>query len=187
MSKGPPLAVAIARPSVDTLVWRLFDRALHPDLLDPVGTTPVDHAGGRLTLHIEPAGHVLVWRKGDLTLFEILADTDRTVPDRGLVRRGKLRGTRIDHHDRAAGIRYRASQQTEKVDVEVFAHLHAELTGDLARATLAHRFGSSNRLTPQPLALLFAESSGDALTVHGYHTFPKELAVVRTQTLIEIS
>ncbi|MEM1061807.1 MAG: DUF2617 family protein [Planctomycetota bacterium] len=176
-----------ARPSADTLVWRLFDRALHPDLIDAVGTTHVDAAGGRLTLHVEPAGHMLVWRREDRMLFEVLSDATRTLPDRGLVRRGKLRGTRIDHHDKKAGIRYRASQQIEQVDEEVFAHLHEEMTADLTRATLAHRFGSKNRLAPQPLALLHVEPTADAVTVHGYHTYPQQLSIVRTQTLIEIS
>ncbi len=78
------------------------------------------------------------------------------------------------------------SYHLERVDAEVFANLHEELSHDCLKADLSCRFPPANRLAPEPLSLLRADISPRSLLVHTFHTFPESCAIVKTQSLFEV-
>lgn len=56
---------------------------------------------------------------------------------------------------------------------------------DAQRADLAYHFVSESRLTPGALSIIDYEANQSSLLIHAFHTFPDELAVVKTQSLFE--
>jgi Protein of unknown function DUF2617 len=84
------------------------------------------------------------------------------------------------------GLRYCVSFQLERLEPGVFLNFHEELLSDCKRSTIAHRFPTENRLSPEPLSLLRTDVGADSLLVHAFHTFPDSCTVLKTQSLFEL-
>ncbi len=59
------------------------------------------------------------------------------------------------------------------------------MTLDASRGRLFHKFSPVNRMAPAPITHLRYEARIRGLTIHAFHTFPDEHAIVRTQSLFE--
>ena len=59
------------------------------------------------------------------------------------------------------------------------------MTLDASRGRLFHRFAPLNRMAPAPISHIHFESRTRGLSVHAFHSFPDERAIVRTQSLFE--
>jgi hypothetical protein len=73
------------------------------------------------------------------------------------------------------------------VDREVFRHLCEEMIADGSRQSLLHCFRTPNRLLPAPLTHLRVEPRAGGLSLQSFHTFPDECAIIRSQSLYELS
>lgn len=175
----------IARPRLADVVYRLYDRPLHPELLEPLAIRRVTRDDYSLTVQITPTGHTLDWCRGDAHLFEVLATQNQELPETGRrlafrfggESRGKCRiGSTID---------YQVNLQTEFLAPEVFVHVHEELAHDGPRRGLVFHFRPNNRLGLTPLGLISVEALPTGLAIACFHTFPDEFAIIRTQSLIE--
>ncbi len=71
------------------------------------------------------------------------------------------------------------------LEPEQFAHVHAELMADGERKGLVFHGPTHNRIGLSPLGAVIVTALPRALSVHAFHTFPDECAVVKTQSLIE--
>ena len=69
---------------------------------------------------------------------------------------------------------------------EPFAHLHEELAAEGARKGLVFHCKEGNRIGLSPLGVVIAEALPRCLSVRAFHTFPDELAVLKTQSLFEL-
>ncbi len=172
------------RPRVAELLFRLFDRPLHPELFATVAARRVEANGARVTVRITPAGHVLEWTDGTVTLTELTATADVELPSRGRRLGHPLGGGRGGRCD-LGRVRYQVSSQVEVLAPEQFVRVHEELRSDGARKGLVSHFRGGDRLGLAPLGVVVAEALPCGLAVSAYHTFPVERAVVKTQTLIE--
>ena len=84
-------------------------------------------------------------------------------------------------------MRYSVSCSLEFLNPTTFLRHHEELVGDCSCASLSALFASSNRFSPGPMSLLRTEVTRDSIFVYAFHTFPDQLAVVKTQSLFELS
>ena len=173
------------RPPVADLVFRLYDRPLHPELVESLVTRVVDRPGYRLVTRITPTGHVLDWSCGSARLTEVMATADQELPKAGRRLGHRFGGGRSGRCDVAPGVRYQVSSQVEVLPPETFAHLHEELLVDGARKGLLYHGCPHHRLGLSPLGVVIVEALRSAFSVAAFHTFPDELAVVKTQSLIE--
>ncbi|MBA3585393.1 MAG: DUF2617 domain-containing protein, partial [Gemmatimonadetes bacterium] len=57
---------------------------------------------------------------------------------------------------------------------------------DASRGGLFHRFAKSDRMAPSPVSHIQIEARPRGLLALGFHTFPDERAIVRTQSLFEV-
>jgi hypothetical protein len=176
---------AFVRPPVAELVFCLFDRPIHPELVESLVARVVDRPSYRLTTRITPTGHVLDWACGGVRLTEVLATVDQELPTAGRRLGHRFGGGRGGRCEVAPGIRYQVSSQVEILPPETFAHLHDELLADGARKGLLYHGCPHNRLGFSPLGVVIVEALRSAFSVASFHTFPDELAVVKTQSLIE--
>jgi hypothetical protein len=176
---------AFVRPQVAELVFRLYDRPLHPELFDVLATRRVERGGARLAVHITRTGHVLQWAHGPTRLTEATATADQELPETGRRLAHRLGGERTGRCELAPGVRYQVSSQVEVLPPEQFLHVHEELRADGERKGLLFHFRPGNRLGLSPLGVVIVEALPACLSLAAFHTFPDEFAVVKTQSLIE--
>ncbi|HUR54024.1 MAG TPA: DUF2617 family protein [Gemmataceae bacterium] len=173
------------RPSVAELVFRLYDRPLHPELFDALAVRRVERNDYRLAVHITPAGHILSWTHGSVHVVEVTATADQELPSHGRRLGHPFRGERCGRCDVVPGVRYQVSSQVEVLPPEQFLHVHEELVSDGARKGMLFHFRPENRFGLSPLGVVIVEALPACLSVSAFHTFPDEFALIKTQSLIE--
>ncbi len=178
--------VGIVRPDVSELNLSILGRSVHPELFAIYERTSVIRDGFQMQLAICEAGHLLELRTPHQTLCEIVAPKGQSLPHRDRFFDKKLRGSRDESLWLPGGIGYQVSFQVERLDPEIYLHLHEEFSIDCRKATLGRIFDPPNRLAPAAVSYLQLDLFPRSLLVHAFHTFPENCAVVKTQTLIEL-
>lgn len=181
------MPVRSARPDISSLVFRLFDRSVHPELFSTFARQEIVKGKLAVTLRVCDAGHTVHLRWQDSTVTEVVTSREQPLPQTRCRLQKRLVGHRDALLELDCGIRYHSSFQVERLDPEVFMNFHEELSLDCDKASLSHRFSSGSRLAPGPLSLIQTDITTDCLLIHAFHTFPENCAVVKTQSLFEWS
>jgi hypothetical protein len=181
------MGVGSGRSSVADLEFQVFNRSLHPDWFATREFRRVEQAGWEADLRIIEGGHSIVFRTGSVRVTEILSGPETTLPEPGLLFRSRLRRERSTLLRPGGTLEYQSCIEVERVDVEIFAHLCDEIVLDASGHFLVHRFDSPNRLAPQPISHIQINARIRNLSIHSFHTFPDECAIVRTQSLFELT
>lgn len=178
------MGLSLVRPRVADVVFRLYDRPLHPELFDAVAARTVARDGQRLTVRLTRTGHVLSWTDGGVHIEELTATADQELPEVGLRLSHRFAGS---HRGRVEfdGLTYQTAASIEVLEPEQFVHQHAELVSDGERKGLVYHCKSGNRVGLSPLGVVIVEAVPRSLCVTAFHTFPDEFAILKTQSLIE--
>ena len=176
---------SLGRSRVADLAFRVFGRAVHPDWFDTRAHRRVALDAWQADVRIINCGHAITWRAGDVRITEVLGSTVASWPEAGLLLDSPVRHERTATIEPGAGVEYQTSFEVERLDPEVFAHLSEEMTLDAGRDRLFHRSSRGDRLAPAAISHLAFESRPKGLLVHAFHSFPADLAIVRTQSLFE--
>jgi hypothetical protein len=179
------MGVSFGRSRVADLAFQVFARPIHPDWFAVREFRRITQEGWEADIRIIEGGHAIIFRAGPVRLTEVLAGPETHLPEPGLLYHSPIRRDRTTSLRPADAVDYQACFDVERVDPEVFAHLSDEMTLDASRGRLYHRFAPSNRMAPAPISHIHFESRVRGLTVHAFHTFPDERAIVRTQSLFE--
>lgn len=179
--------VGFARPAVSELVFHLYNRTVHPELFSTAVTRDLSCDYFSAQVSICDAGHTVRFQWLGETVTEICTTSRLALPQNSRCLSRRLRGQRDASFKFSHGLRYHSSVQLEKLDPEVFMNLHEEISLDCDKAKIAHRFGSSNRLAPTPLSLVQTDLTKNSLLIHAFHTFPGDQAIVKTQSLFELT
>jgi hypothetical protein len=176
----------IIRPRVADLLFRMYDRPLHPELVETLAVRQVRRSGSVLTVRMTPTGHVLEWVKGPACVTEVTTTAGHELPESG--RRLSHRFQPGEQQGRCVvggGVSYQVSLQAEVLPPEVYLHVHEELVADGARRGMLFHFRPHHRLGLTPLGFIAVEALPSGLAVAAFHTFPDEFTVIKTQSLIE--
>jgi hypothetical protein len=179
------MQVQFVRPSAFELAFRLYERAIHPELFDIFSTYRTNGRNWAADIRISTAGHIVEFRDASQVVTEVTGPVSLTLPDRGLCVGHRLGGSKDWTFNLSRGLKVHFSAHVEAVDAEVFRNLDQELTIDAREATLAFRFPGGHRLQPSPLSVVQVESLPRGVMIHAFHTFPGNCAVLRTQSLYE--
>ena len=179
------MGVSYRRSRVADLAFQVLGRLVHPDWFAVRAHRRVAQGNWEADLRIIEGGHAIVFRCGSVRLTEVLAGPETLLPEPGLLFHAPLGHERTTTLHPGTGVEYQACFAVERVDPEVFAHLTDEMTLDASPGRLFHRFAPVDRMAPAPLTHLRFEPSVRGLSVHAFHTFPGEHAIVRTQSLFE--
>lgn len=181
-----PLDDSLWRPSANALRFRLYDRALHPEWLTMFALRRVRYAGHTIAAGILAGGHIFQWHRDNTVLTEVVS-AEMDLPPAGLVLdREATHGCRAKVK-RPDGLRYEIGSQIEHLSPEVFRQVHAELAHDGCRGGLVFHFPNHGRVGLGPIGFLTVQTVPSGLVFCSFHTFPDELAVVKTQSLIDFS
>ena len=180
------MPLSVARPDAANLVLQTFGRALHPDLLCHHKSAQLTVPGMTLDVRLIAAGHAFILRTAAQTLTEVISDRLDVYPLRGRLLQQKLKGCQTESIEFESGLRYDVSCTLERLSLSVFLRQHEELIADGAKASLFAEFPGVNRFSPGPLSLVRTEACRHSVVVHAYHTFPEQLAIVKTQSLVEL-
>ncbi len=173
------------RPRVCDLIFRLYGRALHPELFDIVAVRKIRRENYTATLRITRTGHVITWEDADTILTEVVTDDDELLPRSRRLLDYRLRGEHSGSFEGAHGVVYQTSFQVEILSPEIFLHVHDELLADGGKRGLLCNFQPNHRLAIAPLGCIEVEAKPQCLLVSTFHTFPGENTVVKSQSLIE--
>jgi hypothetical protein len=179
------MGVSHGRSRIADLAFQVYSRSVHPDWFAVREHCRVVQGGWEADLRVIEGGHAVIFRSGHVRLTEVLAGPETLLPEPGLLFHSPLRHERMTTLRPGEEIEYQTCFEVERVDPEVFAHLSDEMTLDASRGRLFHRFAPLNRMALAPLTHIHFEARTKGLTVHTFHTFPDERAIVRTQSLIE--
>ena len=180
------MGVSSGRARVADLAFQVFNRALHPDWFSTRVYRRIPQEKWEADIRIIEGGHAVIFGTGPIRLTEVLAGPETTLPEPGLLFHSAIRAERSASLHPGGIVEYQTCFEVERVDPEVFRHLCEEMIADSSRHCLVHRFGSTNRLAPQPLSHVHIDSRVKGLSVQSFHTFPDECAIVRAQSLFEL-
>ena len=176
--------VGFTRPKVADLLFRLYDAPIHPELFEAFAVREVKLHDATLTVRLTPTGHALTWQQPGAYLLEATT-TRHALPDRGLMthpfqgtRRGRLR---------LGNVKYEVSLHAEVLPPDLFAHAHDELAADGARRGVVGYAPPRTRFGLTPLGVVLVQALPSGFAVQTFHTFPDEFALVKTQSLIEVT
>jgi hypothetical protein len=172
------------RPKVADLIFRLYDRPVHPELFESVAERRVTVGGVSLTVRLTTTGHVLEWHRNDCHLVELTAASDQLLPLGGRMSH-RFTGTSRGRFRPSNALRYEMSSHAETLPPDLFLHIHDELAADGRRRGVIAHFRPRHRFGLEPLGFVTVDSLPSGLAVASFHTFPDEFAVVKTQSLIE--
>ena len=112
---------------VGELSFRVFDRTLHPDWFRTREFKRIEQVGWEADLRIIDGGHAVIFRSGSIRLAEILTGPETVLPEAGVVFQSHLRRERSAVLRPGGGIEYQNCLEVERVDLEIFRHLCANL------------------------------------------------------------
>jgi len=179
--------VLSVRPKVAELVFHLYERSLHPELFEVYSSRTVERGQYQAKIDITSAGHVVTWRYGDLTLTEVAASAHHPLPEKRRRLARRLKGEQSGRVDCRGGVAYEVSFQLEPVEPEVFWTFQQELIHDAQRQGMLHRFDSSGRIALGAISYINITTRNRSLMIQAFHTFPDDCAIVKSQSLFQIS
>lgn len=170
---------------VDDRSFQVFHRALHPEWFAVRAHERLTFGPWEADVRIVDGGHAIVFGSTGIRLTEVLCGPETSLPLQGLLLNSPIR------HERTTVLRpggravYQACLEVERVDPEVFRHLCEEMSLDAAGPRIVHVARSTNRLAPPPMSLIRVDRLPRGISVQAFHTFPEDLAVFRSQSLVE--
>lgn len=179
------MKVQFARPKVSDLTFQVFERSIHPELINTHDRALFLRDDYEADARITDAGHVVSLRINEETITEFAGSRDQLLPTCQRSFRQRVQGSRHRSVRFDCGVRYEVGFQVEQMPADLFLNFHQELLIDSERVEVAFEFPSATRFSPPPLSLLRVDAQPDSLLVHAYHTFPDGCAVVKSQSLFE--
>lgn len=174
------------RPKVAELTFQLYGRPLHPELFQIHRSRRVDRGPYQAKIDITSSGHVITWQYGSLTLTEVATTAQNPLPKARRLLFHRLRG---EHHDlhRCRCASYQMGFQLETAESDIFWAFQQDLLHDAQRSGLLYRFDGGGRMALGALSYVQLETRDRSLLIQAFHTFPEDLAIVKTQSLFEIA
>lgn len=183
----PAMGVESGQTRVSDLTHQVYARALHPDWFRVHVHKRLAQSGWVADVRLIDGGHVLTWSSGPVCVSEVLCARDLELPEVGVLHRSSVRHERSTSFSLNGRAAYHACVEAERVEPEVFAHLNDELLLDASRGGLFHRARTANRMVVPALGLIRIETKRAYLSIHATHTYPDERAIVRVESLIELT
>lgn len=162
----------------------LYSRALHPEHFALKGRKVVRYGDYELEAWILPGQHVLRFEHKTLCLSELVSESDKGVPQQGIVSAFLCVGERdFEQQFPKDKVNYMTTVQTESLSENLFHATYDEMI-DFARQNqaLAHRW---NDEAGKCLSVIDIQRMSREVHVQCYHLIAASSFVLRTQSIFE--
>lgn len=173
------------RPKIAELAFRVFGRAIHPELYRVHQTRTVRRSDYEARVELTSCGHVVTWQGRGVTLCEVATSASAPLPSKRCLLSLPLKGSRTDSTECHGGIVYRTHFHLDSVAPEMFWMVNQQLSGDSTEGLL-HRFQSSGRLAFGALSYVNIETRSASMLVQAIHTFPDDYAILKVESLFSL-
>lgn len=169
---------------VSQTMFRLFNRRLHPELFEVLSSREVNKGKCNISVQITPTGHLLQWQMGEMIVVELTAGPQQTLPARGQLIAYSFDGSKSGDCLISDTHRYRVLSQVEKLNPTDYETVHDELLVDgRQRGLLVCRMNGTRSILPA-ISWVDVTPLVGGLALSTIHTYPNELAIAKTQSLI---
>lgn len=176
----------VVRPKVAELAFRVYGRALHPELFQVLQTRRVERNGFQAKIDITRAGHVVTWRYEGQTITEVAAAANHPLPEKRRLMSHRLLGEQSDSITCRGGTQYHVNFTLEPADPEVFWAFQKQLVANDERKGMLHTFDASGRVPMGAISYVHLETRSKSLLIQAFHTFPDDCAIVKSQSRFEL-
>lgn len=172
------------RPRIAELGLHLFQRSVHPELLETCAARQFEREHYVLQTAITTAGHTIVFHLGDLLLTEICAGLDQDLPQHGRLVSQTLDAGESGERLIGGRLRWSSRFQLDNVAPTVFVSIQQQLDEQGECEGLVHRFrpGSASRAAVGGVSYVSFQAFARHATVRAFHTFPDSLTVCKTES-----
>jgi hypothetical protein len=178
--------ISTVRPKVAELTFQLFGRSVHPELFHIYKSHRINRENYSARLNITADGHVISWTAGKTILTEVASSVHQQLPNSGRCFSLPLRHTGQDSVEINEHVCYRYEYTLERVQAELFWLIQQQL-GDAAKQhELIQLFDSSGRIGIGGLSFIHVDTRLKSLHIQAIHTFPDDLALVKTESTFSI-
>ena len=176
----------VVRPKVAELAFKVYGRALHPELFEVLQTRHVERNGFQAKVDITSAGHVVTWRYEGQTLAEVATTANHPLPEKRRLMSHRLAGEQSDMIACRGGTTYSVNFVLEPADPEMFWAFQQQLINNDQRQGMLHMFDASGRVPMGAMSYIHMETRSKSLLIQAFHTFPDDCAIVKTQSKFEL-
>jgi hypothetical protein len=173
------------RPSVHEILFEVYSRPLHPEFFELLASRVISHPDFYLSVWLTHSGHVLSWNDGRNYLTEVTVLPDAQLPAHACLVQEPFRQERWVQRDLTPRLRYQSTFQMESLPPALFESIQDEIRQDGSKRGLFVDFAPDSDFHLAPLSHVTAEFRPGCLFLTAFHTFPEELVVLKTQSLIE--
>jgi hypothetical protein len=173
--------VLFVRPRIAELGLHLFQRSIHPELLETCAVRQFEREHYVLQTSITTAGHAIVFHLGDLLLTEVCAGLDHDLPQGLRIVSQTLDAGECEERVIAGRVRWSSRFQLENVAPTVFVTIQQQLDAQGECEGLVHRFRPAAGAVGGVSYVHFQAFARHAI-VRAFHTFPDTLTVCKTES-----
>lgn len=177
----------VSHKSSNSQVFRLmlYQRAVHPELVDLQGRRQHRQDNYEAEYWILPCGHVARFQVGDQLLTEAVLERGDHLPENGLVYALPCLGEKEYEHEPTGKIGYVTTIQTETLNENLYMATYREMS-DFAKevGALSHAWTATDGAPC--LSLLDVQRYRKEFHVQSYHLAGATGLVLRTQSIFEV-
>jgi hypothetical protein len=167
------------------LEYKLFSRSVHPELFQIIEKKDIEEKSYKASLWIVDSGHIVTFRSLGKIVSEVVINRNSDLPRFGIQDQFKIASTDKDTVYFEDWLRYRCTFSIETYAPDEFE----KRTRDILMAERKNRiqvlFLRSPKENHVPFILMDYRPFRKAMEVLSIHSFPKENAIIYTQTLME--
>ena len=135
---------------------------------------------------IHETGHAVIFSNRKIALTEMLINSELQIPENRVIWQRVPLLDDFATIQPGGSIEYQLNYELETADPSIFRYLSQELQLKPSFDDLVWQPNTRNRMFESPIVKVHVEAGPRYLSVQSYHTFPQELAILRTQSLFEL-
>ena len=171
---------------VSKLRFLLYDRPLHPELFDIYDDHHIAKRAYEAHIWVTGCTHVISFYRDKAALSEVVATDEMELPKRGLLLEMPFRGEKDHEHKITDGIRYMMNFQVETMSQAVYTKTHHDLARQGRRRGLFVPFPKWMFDSLTPFTYIDYNAKPNELHVFTFHAFPRDLTVIKIQSIFEL-
>ena len=174
-------------PSTQVYKMMLYQRALHPELLNIQDRRTITQPDYELEAWLMPGGHAIRFEHAGRCAVELVSDQDLQLPERGLIHSLPCIGEKEYDHAVEEKIHFVAAVQTENLSDNLYTATFNEMLDFAHEAeAMMHQWQGPEDTLPN-LSIVDLQRFRKEIHAQTYHLLGSAGFILRTQSIFEIA